>query len=946
MRPEKLIISAFGPYAGKIDIDFQTLGDKGIYLISGNTGAGKTTIFEAIRFALYGDGGIDVRNSDTFRSKYALESTPTYVELSFLLRGKKYYIKRCPRYMRPKTRGEGYTESKPEAEFKTPDGGIITGYANVTKAIEELTGLTGEQFSRIVMIAQGKFRELLVADTISRGKIFREIFKTMPYENLQKKVKALYLEQYKEYTKTNDSIKQYVQGVKSTENEEHERNLVDIQKQDIVTDIASAEELITSIISYDEENIRENIEEQNSVEKSLNSITTKIAEMNGLNDLYSKLLQKKEELSKSEADMDIVNAAYNVEMDKTSLRENLLVEINRLTEDVCKYESKGKKAEELVNIKIEYKNLVENISKIEAESVSCKDIITNLSKNIEELLGVELLLTKTEEAIKEVKEESDKLDNIEKLIGELNEAKKIYDSSLQYYEKSKEEAERKTMEHDAILKAYLDGQAGIMADLLRENPGTPCPVCGSTNYVKLAVACDKVPTKERVNELKAIADSAVSTMISASEKAGEDRKALQKGKELLVASVRIISTEEDLSIGFLNDRLENDGLSKESIQDWIGNKRKCIVDKLKKLNGEKSENRKLIETRENMRTQLEEKKDEQEKWRQKYEELLVKKQETELDIAARQTELQVLCEQLKEDDEQAARNMLLCKQEKYKELTDAYVIAKEKYDVCNTKLAEDRAVIKQLNEQLGDNKIDMEWLNTNISKLKLDIEHFNEKKETLQKKYSQLYSRVESNKEALSNIQKLSKDMTSKAESLGTMKALSDTLNGEVRGKEKLQLETFVQIAYFEQIIDRANVRFFEMSEGQYEFLRDLNADNKKNQSGLELNVYDHYNGSIRSVKTLSGGEGFMASLSLALGMAEIIEESAGGIDIDTMFIDEGFGSLDDAALEQAMRVLSRLSEGNKLVGIISHVASLKERIDKQINVVKDLSGGSKIKIR
>ena len=180
---------------------------------------------------------------------------------------------------------------------------------------------------------------------------------------------------------------------------------------------------------------------------------------------------------------------------------------------------------------------------------------------------------------------------------------------------------------------------------------------------------------------------------------------------------------------------------------------------------------------------------------------------------------------------------------------------------------------------------------------------------------------------------------------LSGLKTLSDTLNGEMEGKDKIKLETFVQISYFEQVIQKANTKLFEMTEGQYEFVRDVSSEDKRTKSGLELSVYDHYNGTIRSVKTLSGGEGFMAALSLALGMADIIEESASGISIDTMFIDEGFGSLDEVALEQAMKVLSKLSEGNKLVGIISHVASLKDRIDKQINVEKHISGGSNVKI-
>ena len=291
----------------------------------------------------------------------------------------------------------------------------------------------------------------------------------------------------------------------------------------------------------------------------------------------------------------------------------------------------------------------------------------------------------------------------------------------------------------------------------------------------------------------------------------------------------------------------------------------------------------------------------------------------------------------------------------YTKMVERFNKANEMNNMYITSMASSKAIIEQLKKLLEDagvGKITTE----NIVIIKEQLLENNlsnrEKLSTLEEAYSRLvennnnvYSRIENNKRVIDSVEIQKRSLQVITKRLSSLKVLSDTLNGEVEGKDKVKLETYVQISYFEQVIEKANTKLFEMTEGQYEFIRDISSEDKRTKSGLDLSVYDHYNGTIRSVRTLSGGEGFMAALSLALGMADIIEESASGISIDTMFIDEGFGSLDEMALEQAMKVLAKLSEGNKLVGIISHVSSLKDRIEKQINVEKKISGGSSVKV-
>ena len=317
MRPINLKISAFGPYAEEVEIEFDKFLDKGIYLISGNTGSGKSTIFEAIKFALYGEDNGEVR------SKYASDNVSTFVTMTFLLHGKEYKITRNPKYLRPKSRGEGSTVAKAEAELIFPDGKVVSGYANVTKEINILTGLNSEQFSKIVMIAQGKFRELLVADTASRSKIFRDIFKTESYDKIQRKVKAKYLEAYKENAKTNDSIKQFVQGINVAEEYEKKVRLENIVNQDIIADIDEVLDIVKEIIELDEKAYQLNLillEEENI---QIQEKGNKLIKDEKLIECIETLQKEIVKLKKYEEQFLIVKEAYDRENSLKDERDKL-----------------------------------------------------------------------------------------------------------------------------------------------------------------------------------------------------------------------------------------------------------------------------------------------------------------------------------------------------------------------------------------------------------------------------------------------------------------------------------------------------------------------------------------------------------------------------------------------------------------------------------------------
>ena len=328
MRPIKLTISAFGPYAGNVEIDFEKFLEKGIYLISGNTGAGKSTIFEAIKFALYGEDNGEIR------SKYAEAEVATFVDMTFALRGKEYKIKRNTKYNRPKSRGEGSTLAKAEAELIFPDGRVVSGYSNVTKEIIIPTGLNSEQFSKIVMIAQGKFRELLEADTANRSKIFRDIFKTEPYDKIQRKVKTKYLEAYKENSKTTDSIKQFVQGIIINDDFCKKNHLENIMNQDMIADIDEVLELTAMLISEDEISYKNNLakmeEGQNEINKLNGLLSVTSNNLKNLKGLEEELIK----LSNYEEDYKTVLLAYEKENDLKEQREKLYVSIENLKKTV------------------------------------------------------------------------------------------------------------------------------------------------------------------------------------------------------------------------------------------------------------------------------------------------------------------------------------------------------------------------------------------------------------------------------------------------------------------------------------------------------------------------------------------------------------------------------------------------------------------------------------
>lgn len=919
MRPIKLVMSAFGPYAGKTVLNLDELGIGGIYLITGDTGAGKTTIFDAITFALYGEASGNIRDVRMFRSKYALPETPTEVELTFEYAGKQYYVRRNPEYSRPKLHGQGFTVKQASAELHFPDGHIITKQKDVNAAIVEIMGIDGRQFTQIAMIAQGDFLKLLLASTEERKKIFRKIFHTQYYYNLQEKLKEELSKLLKEYVKVSDSITQYIGGILCDSDDMLYSEIEKARKGEMIS--GEVLKLIEKLIERDNKSKKVLETDKEKIEEELNNII--------------KILAKAEEQKKSEKSLKESSEKLNIE--KPKLRElKAKLETEKLKEPIVKkldefvaairaelsgYDELKEKSDSL---KLTNKN-IENLTNLFNENIQC---IFNEKEKVKKMKEELKLLENTGEEKVKLNAEKEILDNKKKNLFALKESldeiktlqKELLAAQNDYKNKAAVSKEKKK-DYDAKHKAYLDEQAGIIAETLIEN--VPCPVCGSTVHPYPARKSENAPTKEELEKSKKNADKADKDMIDASNSAGTKKATLDAKKSAVIKTAEMLSLTDNF-----ND-IETLYLEMEKqITDKLTKIEKQIKSANDKIN-RKSELDKLIPNAEKRCNELQENNNEIEKSNvaEKANRQITFKQIEELSVK--------LKFKSKQDAELEIKKLMIEK-ENYE---NALKQAEKLYNDCDKQIVVLQAAINEAEKNLSD-KIEV-----NSDEEILKQTELKSKKNVIDGQLQDISVKLTANQYALKNISEKIDEVSAVEKKLMCVKALSNTANGNISGKEKIMLETYIQMTYFDRIIERANTRFIIMSGGQYELKRSMSAENNRVQSGLELDVIDHYNGSRRSVKTLSGGESFKASLSLALGLSDEIQASAGGVKLDTMFVDEGFGSLDEESLQQAVKVLESLTEGNRLVGIISHVSELKEKLDKQIVVRKNKSGESTARI-
>lgn len=936
MRPLKLVMSAFGPYADRVELEMSELGSQGLYLITGDTGAGKTTIFDAICFALFGSPSGANREVNMLRSKYAAVDTPTEVELLFSHAGNSYLVKRNPEYMRPAKRGTGLKKEMANAEFTYPDGRVITKVKDVDAAIVELLGIDREQFSQIAMLSQGEFLKLLLADTKSRQQIFRELFKTSYYQTLQYKLDDARKEIYSKVAGTKASIEQYILGISVSEEDVLKLEVDKAKKGEMTTiDIV---ELIEKLLDNDREKQDKLLSKTLEIDKKLEAVNLNIGKAEELNKIKKQLSEAKNQLEELKNKEDFYNENLKKSKEKLQNREEILKKIAAIDAELIRYS-------ELDNIALEVKKDADLLAKLnknfnigQAEQNEKKEQYEALKKEAEQLKDagekIEKLLREKEQNEVQLRELRAVCDDI---IAYENKLKDLY-IMQEKYRQDEEKYRLLKNKSDALDKAYMDGQAGILADKLRKNPNQPCPVCGSLEHPMLAPLQSDVPTKDELEHAKTLAENSRNIAIQSSSRAGEINSVLENMLDNLNNKMSQMSF-----VQAANEILE---LINNDFETNIDNIKAILTEEYKAKNNAIKEFKNLLEA-EGKRVK---RKEETDRLLPEYEDRLKYIENGLTDLRTRISNCEGKLEADKKQQEDIQKGLsfensnaaneqkkLLEKECDY--LQKMYEYADKEYKEYFEKCSKLNGLINGYETTVkASNEYDIEAEMTNKNILV-------EEKNAVEAEQKIINIRVSANDTARVNINVKVDEMAVHEKKLQWMTALSNTANGKISGKEKIMLETYVQTTYLDRILERANVRLMKMSGAQYELKRQSQAENNKSQTGLELDVVDHYNGTVRSVKTLSGGESFMASLSLALGLSDEVQASAGGIKIDSLFVDEGFGSLDSDSLELAFSALAGLTEGNRLVGIISHVSELKEKIDRQIVVTKQRSGGSKVKI-
>lgn len=919
MMPLKLTMSAFGPYVEKTVIDFTELGESGIYLITGDTGAGKTTIFDAISYALFGDASGDERDAKMLRSKYAEPEDATYVELEFKYNGKKYVVKRSPEYERMALRGGGMTKQTATVEFTRPNGAPLSKTNEANDYIEELLGVSREQFAQIAMIAQGEFRKLLNADTRDRQEIFRKLFKTDNYQILQQRLKTEANDLYRQYMNEKQSIEQYISEIQIPDDEDE---IVDFSEMPV----SEVLEKLSEMCDEDDQELKEINKGIAEVEKALKEATKIIEKDKEAREVEDKIeicVSNKEFYVAEYAELsdELAAAPSENEMNK-NLREaekmkeqvESFTEIEKLEKEVAELAAK-------LNVIVEEKKKNTEVAKEKSESLkvfrdeyqqgeNLTDEKDELNKKRSELVVIRSSI----ERILNCADERDKnLLTIERMRKEYAEIRDDYNVAVK--------------EYNAKMQLFFDEQAGVIAERLED--GKPCPVCGSEEHPKIAVKPSEVPTESELNLLEKEKDKIQAAMIEKSERAGALKTKIETYEKDANSEAKNIFEKVPSKIEDLFEKTKNE---KEKNQNEIA--------ELEKKIGE-------VEGKIRKRKELAEEISKTESAIEKIKEAAQKLDAEEKDLTIEQKSKESVTKEKKARLKSTDKNKLLTEIEKCEKRAEEIKTIRNELDLK----------IKQNRERSAQNAGLFSSLLERQKKLPRPIENADELAEKIEEATNlideetqvveEITFRLRRNRELNKNIAAGLEKFAEIEEQHKIVRSLSDTANGTLTGKEKVMLEIYVQTTFFDRIVQRANTRFFKMTSGHFELKRAESALNKTSQSGLDLNVIDHYNGAERSVKTLSGGESFMASLSLALGLSDEIQVSAGGIQLKTMFIDEGFGSLDAATLSQALDALSELAdpEGGKLVGIISHVGELKNRIDKQIVVAKDMSGRSSAKV-
>lgn len=923
MKPLKLTMSAFGSYAGKNVIDF-TGQQQGIFLITGDTGAGKTTIFDAITYALYNETSGGERNGNMMRSQYAQPETETYVELEFLYRGQTYRVRRNPDYKITKTLKNGKIREQKvphSVELTLPDGTVFPEKKNATDAkIIEILGLTADQFSQIVMIAQGDFLKLLYTKSDERKMIFSKLFRTDIYWKIQENLRRKSMEMDERIQENDRAFEQ--------------------EKSRIIPLPESEELPLDELVERLRERLKDALKEQNLRRANVEELNKKITKYEEINKLFvylEKIRQTGKELEARQAEskerrQQIENARKADKVlvaEQQNLRQQQEVEqsaqaIAKMTETLAnnqemfetlktqQQEAEAEQKREAADIQKKMLALEQSFPSYEAlqnarsEEQQAKKVWEDLGKTSEESFH------KKEAGIAALKEQQKRQEQ-------------IVEQTKKNWEQTSLSASESAKHYEHMYEAFLKEQAGILAENL--SAGCPCPVCGSTVHPDPAKLSDHAVTElevEQAKKTRAAAEEKRDLAYAAFEAEKTEKQKLAQAVEKEEADFVLAQTIAKQQ----RKEAEQNYVSLQKIAEQI--REKLVYPSLAEAKKQYAAMQKALEAAE--------------------QEIAKKRQKvSELAEAMNTLKGQKLAE---EENQKTAKKLAAKTEKEYAKLLEkSGFVSEETYHLAilpersRSKLEREE---KEYESQCLRQQSEQKLLEKQVSgKTYTDTTELNEQlkaekqalKET-EKTYMELHTAYENDRSVLQNCAVyLEKGKKLESEDQ-VIKSLSKTANGRLSGSAKIDFETYIQRQYFKQIIHEANKRLLTMSNHQFilKLKEEANTGRKTNE-GLDLSVYSLVTDSERDVKTLSGGESFLAALAMALGLSDIVERSAGAIHPDMMFIDEGFGSLDAQSRQQAIEVLGELAGDSRMVGIISHVTELKEQIDRKLVVSRTDKG-------
>jgi len=995
MKIKTLELEAFGPYLDKQVLDFSSLNEAELFLVTGDTGAGKTTIFDAISFALYGVPSGNTRLIAQFRNQKADANVETYVKLTFVVRGKEYIITRYPNYLR-----EGYkTETRHRVYLEGVADYALEGVNEVALKVKEIIGVDANEFRQVAMIAQGQFTKLIQASSREREAILRELFSTHAYASFQERLKKAEREQKEVYQNEKMKMDTYLEALEDL-NDEEPLDYLNV-KMTQLKHLLVAQKQAQDIYRKDQANLATDLE--NAL--ALASLYAQLQDLEKKNEI---LLSNAKEMATLQEEIALLKKVANISLEETTYKQAS----QQAKEVQHNYEMALRKKTDLARHRVEIENEAKIIKDLEVELQQHQKVLEKIDEDLERVeqyekarnLAVmalkqknvaqekvdmsllqkqelENILQRCESDLKdlahldaqklELTHQSSQLDLEKQRLQRLEEAQKKVaklEENLQIEKARWEEASQKQREiSDEKLrmeKLYQAGLAGLLAQELKDN--MPCPVCGSLHHPHKAADVSEGMTSEkleeqqqRLTEIAQVVQASFGQLMGLKQVCDLEKKNFEEALdgqsfETIKAHYQeAYSTFEEKKQALLDDYKQQ-----AKLNDYL----KEYQERYVKWQDKHTELEALLQsTHENLLRRNEQFELLHQSFNEAFEglDVLVRKktqlgkmirdlstqlesyqqkaQQYSLDVMKNQGELDALTLEHQKNQQRLSKT-----QDAFERALQSGDLSMEVYQQLLLQLPSLEAKEKtyqDYRQQKALYQTQIEELSAKIENRQVpDIESMREAKKMVDEKLNEVSLALEKNKWQLDTLTKQQKDIQNALTSFKKAEVEYQKIYGLSRlvsGQNHLHItfESYILATYFEAILERANLRLTAMTYGRYALMRRGENQGGRAIQGLDLDVMDYESGKPRDIRTLSGGEAFKAALSLALGMADLISESVGGIELDTLFIDEGFGSLDDRSLETALDTLVELKQEHKVVGIISHVAALKERLTSKITV-------------